>query len=58
MPNKNSKLEIERSDLIYIKNAIEGAYAELEAAVKDGLVKDDVLIELEEALDSVKELLS
>lgn len=53
MANKDST-DVLNSDLYFIKRAIDSAFAELEAAVADGLVDESVIADLEEALDIIK----
>lgn len=53
--NKDGIIEVavNRSDLIFLRRALDGAIPELEAAVADGLVDEAVLIELDSAIDVV-----
>jgi hypothetical protein len=51
------EIAVPRSDIIFLHRVIDGAYAELEAAVADGDVDESVLIELDEALNCLKEFL-
>jgi hypothetical protein len=50
-------INVERSDLIFLLRAIDSAYAEVEAAVSDGDVDESVVLDLEDALELVKEYL-
>ena len=51
------EISVPRSDLIFLQRVLDGAYAELEAAVADGDVDQSILIELEEAQHAVEEFL-
>jgi len=50
-------IELSRRDLRLIFNAVDSAYPEIEAAVGDGDVKEEVLAELDDALVILNRLL-
>lgn len=54
---KETIVEVNRSDLIFLQRVIETAMAEIEAMVADGDVKEDVQIDLDESLNLVREYL-
>jgi hypothetical protein len=48
---KDIAVEIRRTDLIYVRRAIDDAIAEVQAGVADGLIDESVLIALDESLN-------
>lgn len=51
------EIKVPRSDLIFLQRVLDGAFAEIEAAVADGDVDESILIELDEALAVLKDYL-
>jgi hypothetical protein len=56
--DNETKIEVKRSDLIFLYRVCDTAFSELEAAVADGLVDESVLIEMDESIKTIKGYLS
>lgn len=50
-------IEVNKSDLVFLHRALDTAFAEVEAAVADGDVDESVLIDLDDAMNILKEYL-
>lgn len=55
---KDKEIAVRLTDIIYIFRSIDTANSELEAAVADGLIKEDVLIDMQEAARIISEYMN